>query len=336
MTLHYYILGGVILSGIIALIPVFYVLAPIYPWTYSNARVKTMHKKMIKDQDIEGYILRPYEDIIYDLEEKFIPNFSKYLSANFTYAAVDNALRQHYIQTVKKLIRITPNQQNDFLQTYLTRFDIRTIKNVVRSISNKNNQDLFLTNTTLFSEGFKNKDTYTLQNIEKELQGTPYQKTLEKHKSSLKEQEYTDFEMDLNRVYLDKMRRAASSKYAKRFVKKNIDKLNLQTWVKNGENYVEGGYIQISDYQKDSYTALKEAYTKKGITLPSNKEDAETHMRKQLLTYAKKLQSQDPHSEASTISYLIKKAYAVQQLNILLKLKYHNTSEQKIREALNI
>lgn len=336
MTLHYYVLGGTIIAGILALIPIFYTLAPIYPWTYTNARVKSMHKKLIQKKDLEGYLLRPYEDIIYDLEERFIPKFSKYLSANFTYAAVDNALRQHFIETAEKLIRITPQEQNDFLKTYLKKFETRIIKNIVRSLSNKDSKRLVLPKTQLFSKAFKNKDNPTLNDLERELQGTPYQKILEEHKQQILEKNYLEFERALNRLYLNRLKRAATTQHSRNYVKKNIDKLNIQTWIKKGEKYLEGGTIPKETYNTNKYEKIQQKYSERGYSLPKNPLDAENYLKQDIQRYAESLRVKDPHSEASTISYLIKKAHNVQQLNILLKLKYHNTPQQKIKEALQL
>ena len=64
---------GLLLVGAVALIPVFLVVSRIYPFAYANARIRAMRALLLKKEDFEDLLAKPYNEAIFTLEKKTLP-----------------------------------------------------------------------------------------------------------------------------------------------------------------------------------------------------------------------------------------------------------------------
>lgn len=335
----YYVVGGVVVAGVIALIPVMYTLTTLYPYSYPNARVRARKNKLVSDQTLQNYVQRPLEDILYTLEDEGLPELTPYLEPDVTYASIDNALRNHFIAEIQELRRISPEPVKSFLKAYLEKFKVRLIKNVVRR------QNTTLTETTSllprglrFSIQFRELTEPTLKDLEQELTGTPYRPLLEKHLEQIREGNLYDFEHDLNILYLERLHKQAKSENTKKYVKKHIDRLNLTASLKNANEYAKGGRINRETlHNATTLKEYKDALQDAGYEIEANTpQELETGFKHHIERFAHTLLGKQPLSDAGIVAYLILKSRNMEKLNILLKLKYHDTEPHKILDALNI
>ncbi len=320
-----YIIGGVIVAGVIALIPVGYVLAKIYPYSYPNARIRAMKAKLIQEEEFTNLLTRPYKDIIYYLEQKHYPFITAYTGATYDYASLESALRTHMVETIEKVRRISPQQTREFVDALLAKYDIQVIEAIIRGISAKTNKkNDILHQTKLFREEFVTREQYSLNDLQYELKNTPYEQFIKTYRSQLEKQQYAAFEEALDKYYFAKLLQKASSPYAKKYVQKLIDAHNVALYNKGKEPDIPGG--KIGSYDK------KEDYVKAGYEVAENPQEQEKLMYKEIKRYAIDLFRKEPLSEASIIGYIALKTINVRNTFILLKLTYHN--KKNIEEEL--
>jgi vacuolar-type H+-ATPase subunit C/Vma6 len=301
--------------------------------------VRARKNKLVSDQTLQNYVQRPLEDVLYTLEDEGLPELTAYLEPDVTYASIDNALRNHFIAEIQELRRISPEPVKSFLKAYLEKFKVRLIKNVVRR------QNTTLTETTSllprglrFSIQFRELTEPTLKDLEQELTGTPYRAVLEKHLDQIREGNLYDFEHDLNILYLERLHKKAQSKNTKKYVKKHIDRLNLTASLKNTDEYAKGGRINREAlHNATTLQQYKEALHDAGYDIEAKTlQELETGFKQHIERFAHTLLGKQPLSDAGIVAYLILKSRNMEKLNILLKLKYHDTEPHKILDALNL
>ena len=336
------IVGIVLVFGVVVLIPIFQTVAKIYPYSYPNARVRSLKSKLVTKNEFEDLLTKPYNEIIYYLEKKHYTNLSKFLDLDFSFASLEVAIRSDLINTVGKLISISPSPIKEFLIVYAKRFDIQVIEALVRSLNRKfriSRDILHVTKT--FSKDFIYKDNHSIEDIENELKQTGFRKFIDKYKDQLRNNKFTQFEVDLDLFYYNKLIHAASSRNQKRFVKRLIDLRNISSFVKGIKPNIAGGKILLDklDLGVDLLKVLKNS----GYKIKFNGEDNSNYLDKIerelqlcLLKFANDLLKNEPLSDASILGFLLLKIINSRNLIILLKMKSHDIESSKIREVLAI
>lgn len=334
----YYIIGGVILAGIISLVPITYTLQSYYPYAYTNARLKAKQNQLISYHDLQRYAERSFEDIIYDLSQEHDLDLTKYLDPERSYGAIDTALRNHHIEAIRQLKRVSPERNQPFLKAYLQKFKIRVIKNLLR----QRNVEIAETTKALpqalkFTLRFRDNPQPTIDEIKQELQHTPYAKIFNEHEDDVRRGSYDAFERDLNIHFLHTLKRHASTQTTKTYVQKKIDRLNLSSALKKNDVFANGGRLPTQDLQDASSLNdyLRVLHENGYDDIKADEKTAlEQAFHAHIKSYAHTLQSKQPLSDNTIIAYLILKSHNVQNLNILLKLTYHETPPKRIKESL--
>ena len=115
-----------------------------------------------------------------------------------------------------------------------------------------------------------------------------------------------------------------------------IDSHNVGLILKHQEAIIPGGYLHIEELQKGmSVEELVKKLQEEGYKIDSKKKECvERDLYRRLLADGKAFMARNPLSEASLIGYIILKTNNTRNLNILLKMKYHNFSTEKIKEVL--
>ena len=331
------LLAGLFILFITALIPVFKTLVGIYPYAYTNARVRAMRSKLVKTEELEEFFSRPYNDIVYSLEKKTFQGLGKYLGADFSYASIDTALRTELVKTLIKVKKISPQQSQKFLLVLLSRYDISLIKSVVRSINLKlyNKQDIYHI-SEVFSKEFLAKRNITLEGLENELKGSIYYDILKRHFAEIQKKNFKEFEEELDLLLFKRLLFFSKSREARDYVKMLIDTQNVSLVLKSQEALIPGGYIKLQEYQKGmKVEELVKKLQEQGYKTNSEKKEClERDLYRELLQQGKAFMARNPLSEASLIGYIIIKTVNTRNLNILLKMKSHNFSTEKIKEVI--
>ena len=180
---------GFLIVATAVLIPVFKVLAPIFPYAYTNARLRAMRKELLSKEDFEELLRKPYNEVIYNLTKKNYPDLSKYLEADFSYASVESGLRSSLMKTLDKIRRISPQQSQKYLNAQLAKYDIQLIESLVRTSKAKQRirRDIFYV-TEVFSHVFITKESHNIDDLYNELKHTIYEPILAKYLEELKNQ----------------------------------------------------------------------------------------------------------------------------------------------------
>ena len=336
MSVYWYVIGGVLLAGVIALIPVSYVLTRIAPYAYPNARVRAMRGGLVRTQELIDLADRPYNDIIYYLEQNHYPGLSSHTGPDLSYANLDAALRSHLIQTLEKVIRISPQNTKPYLQALTRKYDIQVVEGVVRALAaNTNITADILHQTKVFTKEFVAKEKHTLEDLREELRGTQLEAVISEHKKSIEEQEFEAFEEALDLLYFKQLLSKASSQEARGYTKRLIDNHNVALINKGREAIIPGGRVSLEELAGTREEQLVEVLKSKGYAVTSAQPTVmERELQVSLKNYAKALLNKDPLSEASIIGFVALKTINVRNTAILLKMKYHDMTAQEIAEVV--
>lgn len=336
MMLEISILAGLILV-VIVLIPVFLSVSKVYPYAYTNSRLRVMRSDLIRTSDFENLLKRDYNDIIYQLEKKKLPSLTKYLSGDFSYGSVDSALRTELINTLAKVKKISPDESKKFVKIILSKYDIQLIESIVRTLDAKTDTKTDLVHATeVFSQEFLNKKTHTIEELYNELKGTVYQKILDKHINNIKKRKFEAFEKELDLLFFKRLLHAATNQESKKYVKILIDNHNIGLALKGLNPIIPGGRIK-KETITNNIEEIKKIISLKGIKTNANtKEKLEKDLQLYLKQTGEKMFNKNPLSEATIIGFIILKTINIRNLNILLKLKHEKLNEEEIKEVLAI
>ena len=334
--IYWYIIGGVLVAGIIALIPVFYVLTRVAPYAYPNARVRAMRAGLVRTQELVELASRPYNDIIYHLEQNHYPNLSSHAGPERSYANVDAALRSHLVEVLEKVTRISPQTTKPYLQALTKKYDIQVVEAVVRALAAKTNVTTdILHQTKIFTREFCTREKITLADLQNELKGTRLENIITTYKQEIQQGEFQSFEQALDLLYFEQLLAKANSESARGYTKRLIDNHNVALINKEQQPIIPGGRIPPEELTDLTKQQLLERLQQAGYDVS---EQAPARMERELQVnlknYAKALLSKEPLSEASIIGFVALKTINVRNTAILLKMKYHDMTEQEIQEVL--
>ena len=329
------IIGGTAVLAL-AIIPAIKAATPLFPYAYTNARLRAMRSELLKDDDYEELLKKPYNEVLYSLGQKNYPDLSQRLEADYTYASVETAFRSSLIATLAKVARISPKQSQPFLKVLLSKYDIQLIESVVRLTKAKYSfrKDIFHA-TEVFSEQFLFKDNPTIEDLHNELKGTVYDPIITKHLEELTRGKFKAFEEELDLLHFRRLLKAAATKEANEYARTIIDHHNTSLILKGERALIPGGKLPLAELQgTKSIQELSAKLQARGYEAKQEKPELlERDLRRQLKRKAEHYLQKNPLSEASIIGYLILKNTEIRSLNILLKMKYHDFPEEAIREV---
>lgn len=321
--------------AVTVLMVVFKTVAPIFPYSYTNARLRAMRKELLTRAHYHELLKKPYNEILYDLAKDNYPDLSKSLGPDLTYASVETEFKTKLIATLQKIKRITPESSQPYIGALIENYDIQVIESIIRTINAKqqHKRDIYH-KTNLFSEDFLTKEKPTIDDVYNQLKGTNYEPILKTHLDEIKNGKYKSFEEDLDLYYFTRLLAKAKSNEARSYTKNLIDHHNISLVLKAMPASIKGGLIPLKDLQDKDAEQLVKILQKHNYKVTSAvPEFIERDLRRQMREKGKNFFKKNPLSEASIIGYIILKTIDFRILNILLKMKYHNMSPEKIEEV---
>ena len=329
------IISTILLLGIVALVAVFKVVAKIYPYAYVNARIRAMHSRVLKKEDFQDLLEKPYNEIVYTLDKRYFPHLASFLGSDFSYSSVDSALRASLIKDLAKIYRTVPQESKGFLSTILSKYDILVIQSIVRSshakLLNTDSIKDIISVTEVFHKEFLDQGNFDLTTLYNELKGTAYHNLMEKHLEELKDGKFLKFELELDLLYFRRLLHEAKSRPAKQYARRIIDMHNVSLVLKGLEPIIPGGRIDIGKlipFSKSlSLTQLSDLLKVHSYNVDNHETPAQ---------FGKGLLSGEPLSENSMIGFIIIVRTMVRNINILLKMKSHEFTEEEISGVLAI
>ena len=342
------LIAGLLIVGVVALIPVFSVLSKIYPYAYINARIRAMHARLLKREDFQDLLEKPYNEIVYTLDKHYFPHLAAFLGSDFSYSSLESALRASLIKDLAKIYRMVPQDSKRLLAIMLSKYDILVIQSIVRSshaklLGSDSIKDI-VSVTEVFHKDFLDQGNFDLTSLYNELKGTAYHEVMEKHVEELRKGKFLKFELELDLLYFKRLLHEAKSAAAKQYAKRIIDMHNVSLVLKGIKPTIPGGRIEIEKLELFSKNPLS-SLSQLTSTLKSNGyaiEEADTasalerSMYKEFAQFGKSLLSGEPLSENSLIGFIIIIRTMVRNVNILLKLKSHGFTKEQISKVLAV
>lgn len=331
------IVWGVLIAGVLALIPVAVIVSRVYPYSYPNARVRAMKAKMVSSEQLIELSSRSYNDIILQLEEHY-PNLTKHYAADLSFANLELALRNHLIAQLEKVKRISPREVSDFIKAMLAKYDIVVIETVARSLATSGTitSDV-LHKTELFSKEFITQKEHSLEDLREELKETPYEEIINKHYQDIKDNKLKAFEQELDLLYFKKLLSKAQHPSSRGYVKRLIDAHNIAQANKDEEVMIPGGKIPQQKLQTAKTIKARCELAKEygyPITTKNDSQILERDMQKAIKKYSQEQLKKEPLSPSSIIGYVGLLIVSVRNTIIVLKMKHHDMSTQRIREVI--
>lgn len=349
METEYFVLAliaGILCLSVVALVAVFKVVAKIYPYAYLNARIRAMHARLLKKEDFQLLLNKPYNDAIFTLDKKYFPHLSNFTGSDLSFSSLDSALRASLIKDLAKVYRMVPTQSKKFISVILSKYDIMVIQSIVRSshvkfLKSDSIKDI-LSVTEVFNKNFLDQGNFDLNSLFNELKGTPYHPIMEKHLEDLRKGRFLKFELELDLLYFKRLLHEAKSRPAKEFVKRTIDLHNVSLVLKGLDPVISGGKVSKEELQqfvkKAALQQLADLLQKHGynINKSGDEKQLEHDLYKDFNDFGTKLLSFDPLSENSLVGFIIIIQAMVRNVNILLKLKSHGFTKEQIEGVLAI
>ncbi len=335
MNIALFLIAGIIIA-VVVLIPVFKIVSQIYPYAYTNARIRSMNTSLLSSEDYDNLVRRPYNDIVYSLERKKFTNLTKYLKGDFSYGSIDQALRSELVGKLGKIKKISPDHSKKFLSVLLSKYDIQIIESIVRSLNtNINDKEDVLHITEVFSDEFLSKKEHDLEGLQNELKGTMYEPVLERHLNELEKRKFDDFEYDLDLLFFKRLKYHASTTEAKKYVKQIIDIHNVSLALKGIEKKIPGGRIKPEGLVESDLNNVLKTLNKYNYKLKAESEaEVERELQLKLKKLGEHLMSKNPLSDSTIIGHIILQTVNTRNINILLKMKYNNFPEEEIRRVI--
>lgn len=331
-----WVVGGVLVAGVIVLLPVLKVVAKVAPYAYPGARSRAMRSQLLDDDDMQPLLRRSYTDILYELQS-YYPDLTQRLGEDMTFTQLDSVLRAELIETFLKVRRMSPEKTKRFIDALLEKYDLQVIESVVRTQAvSANRTSEILHPTETFSKNFILKETIRIEELLNELKDTPYFAVLSEYRDQVEKGEYEAFETALDLVYLKRLLSAAKTPESRGYAKFLIDSHNMSLVLKGREAIIPGGKIPLEALKDAKREDVIKAATDAGYKGVSGDHPAEVErtMRVALKRYGESLMARDPLSEAPIIGVLILKQIAHRNTSILLKMKSAGMKEERITEVL--
>lgn len=318
-----------------------------YPYMY--ARVSAKKAKLLEERDYNKLVKMEPSEIARNLEEGEYKEEIDELGSQYDgIRLVELALARNLANTFRHLADISPDTLEETMKTFLRRYDILSLKRILRAKKTGNKEDItgLLTPVTGFTlqelEELSTKSfDHIKENIEFKDSAINYQEYLE-GKEDLQE-----IETALDQAYFDEMNLLASkirNPHLKKFISEEMEYENLKIALrlkKYGveedqlrEKLLKNGKSQLLEEvvkSKDLEEAIDAVEEELGIRF--EEEDGLEQLEHQLevdrLENAIKTLHREPLGITSIIGYIVAKTIEVRNLRMLIRAKETGIQNQE-------
>ncbi len=318
-----------------------------YPYMY--ARVSAKKAKLLDERDYNKLVKMEPSEIARNLEEgEYKEEIDELGSSYDGVNLVELALSRNLANTFSHLADISPETLEELMTTYLRRYDILSLKRILRAKKTGREEELtgLLTPVTGFTlqelNELSNKSfDYIKDNIEFKDSETDYQKYLEG------KEELHEIESALDQAYFDEMNKLATrirNPHLKKFIKEEMKYENLKIALRLKKYDVEPEDIRerLLKNGKDSLleevincTSLDEAteIIEDELDIRFEEDDTLEEIEHQLeinrLENATKTLHREPLDITSIIGYIVAKTIEVRNLRMLIRAKETGIQNQE-------
>lgn len=318
-----------------------------YPYMY--ARISAKKAKLLEEKDYNKLVKMQPSEIARNLEEGEYKSEINELGSKYDgVRLVELALARNLANTFSHLSDIAPEKLEKTMKTFLRRYDILSLKRLLRAKKTESNEDVMslLTPVTGYTlqelEELSTKSfDHIKDNIEFEDSAVNYQAYLED------KEELPEIEKALDQAYFDEMNLMASkirNKHLKRFISEEMEYENLKIALRlkkydtsneeikenlltNGKHRLVDSVVESSSLEEALDTVEKEL----DVTFEEDYglEQVEHQLEVARLENATKTLHREPLGITSIIGYIVAKTIEVRNLRMLIRAKETGIQNQE-------
>ncbi len=318
-----------------------------YPYMY--ARVSAKKAKLLEEKDYDKLVKMQPSEIARNLEEGEYKSEINELGSKYDgVRLVELALARNLANTFSHLSDIAPETLEKTMKTFLRRYDILSLKRLLRAKKTESNEDVMslLTPVTGYTlqelEELSTKSfDHIKDNIEFEDSAVNYQAYLED------KEELPEIEKALDQAYFDEMNLMASkirNKHLKRFISEEMEYENLKIALRlkkydtsneeieenlltNGKNRLVDAVVESSSLEEALELVEKELDVK--FEEDYGLEQVEHQLEVARLENATKTLHREPLGITSIVGYIVAKTIEVRNLRMLIRAKETGIQNQE-------
>ncbi len=328
-------------------------------YAYIVARTKVMKSRLLKADDFRKLLNMSFEEIIRFLEETEYKREIDEMAYKYSGPRLlDYALYMNMARTYKKILQVSFGEARRYVAEYLRRWDVWNLINIIRG-KTANVEPEIIEETLVPAGEFTEEFLKTLlvkdvEEIIKELEGTPYYEALSKFGTT----SLSTIEDELYKIYYRRLLEIQAREFAERlflsFIKMEIDIKNIKTILRLKledatpdeilDRIIPGGYELTEDEVRklvampfDELVKAVEGYWFwKGIEKLEDLSRIEVNFDKVWIETIAKRASNYPLSILPVLQYIVLKKVEVDNLRIIGWGKWYEMPNEEIERQLVI
>lgn len=310
-----------------------------YPYMY--ARISAKRKKLLDQSDYENLLKMEANGIARNLEEGAYKKDIDELGSEYEgIELVELALMRNLSRTMSKLVEIAPESLEPVIKTYLRRYDILSLKRLLRWKHGGERQKLENLLVPVGDYSVEELKELSEKSFEEIVKSIDFEDAQVDYKSFIDaEEDLRKIERNLDRAYyqdLDKMSERVGGMWFEKFVDEEIEYENLKIALRLKKKGVERDQIEewlVSDLRSKhlenvlkagSYEDAVSYIVGEGLIESRNGgelEDVEHCLEVARLDRAMTSQHTEPLGATSILGYITAKMIEVKNLRMLLRAK---------------
>ncbi len=328
-------------------------------YAYIVARTKVMKSRLLKADDFRKLLNMSFEEIVRFLEETEYKREIDEMAYKYSGPRLlDYALYMNMARTYKKILQVSFGEARRYVAEYLRRWDVWNLINIIRG-KTANVEPEIIEETLVPAGEFTEEFLKTLlvkdvEEIIKELEGTPYYEALSKFGTT----SLSTIEDELYKIYYRRLLEIQAREFAERlflnFIKMEIDIKNIKTILRLKledatpdeilDRIIPGGYELTEDEVRklvampfDELVKAVEGYWFwKGIEKLEDLSRIEVNFDKVWIETIAKRASNYPLSILPVLQYVVLKKVEVDNLRIIGWGKWYEMPNEEIERQLVI
>lgn len=319
-----------------------------YPYMY--ARISAKRAKLLDERDYDDLLKMEPNQIAKRLEEGEYRKEIDQLGARYDgIELVELALNRNLSNTMQELVDMAPKPLSDIIEIYLRRFDIITLKRLLRwkkGGSSRDSRDMFI---PISRYSFEELSELMEKDFEQIVEDISFPNSHVDYQSFIDSMELSDVENSLDRAYaaeLDQLTEEVQSRKFGKFMQEELEHQNIVTalrlkkygFEKEGirEHFVNGRETQLLQdimEAKDLEEAMQLVVDSGRAESADRLEDLEHDLEASRLQNALTMVHAEPLGATSIIGYIVAKQIEVKNLRMLIRAK--ETGLQNLKTIKN-
>ena len=309
-----------------------------YPYMY--ARVSAKKAKLLDESDYENFMKMEANEIARNLQEGEYKEDIDAIGSNYNgVRLVELGLTRNLVRSLSELVEMAPEDLTEILEAYLRRYDILSIKRLLKwKLSGKEDIDIQAILTPVSSFTYKELKDLSEKNFEEIVESLDFQAQIEYSEYLEGKETVSEIETALDQAYFDELsllENRVSSKEFARFLKREMEHQNLTVALRLKNQgtekedirarMIENGGSKIVDrvIEAEGLDQAVDVLAEEGMigSTDEDLEEIEKELEVNRLQRALRMLHTEPLGLTSIIGYIIAKITEVENLRMLIRAK---------------